>query len=306
MKRVNCRAYSSSANLASGYDILAVCLGIFYDEIQLEKENGTGKVSIISNSGVPSDPYENTAGIAVQKIMADFGISDDLKIILKKGVPLSSGLGGSAASSVAAVTGMNELYGLELDQETLVHYAAQGEKATGSIHYDNVSASLYGQATMVLDEFPVKVERLNLPDSVSFLIVLPEARLKSNTEEMRRLLPHEVSMRDHTQNSRYLASLLHGLAAGNREAIKFGLDDLIVQPARSVKYPYFDTVRKTAKEHDALGAYISGSGPSVAIMIDAETDLNSLKASVEKEMLRYNMPCSVITAGVEGGARIEQ
>lgn len=305
MERVLSRAHASTANLASGYDIVAVSLDLFYDTVEIQKNKGTGKLSIKSEGGIPLNPEENSAGIPVVRLMKDYSIKDDISITVSKGIPVSSGLGGSGASAVASVAAMNEVYSLELDAEAMIRYASLGEKASGDVHFDNVSASVCGNLTLVVNEFPVKVVRLSMPEDIGFVLILPNGRFKSNTEEMRRLLPPEVSLRDHIENSRYLLSLIHGITSGDRESIIYGLDDIIVEPARTVRYPYFTPIRQIARENNALGAYISGSGPSVAIMTDSETDLNKLKSSVEKSMAKVGIPCRIYSTGVGGGFHVE-
>ncbi len=299
-------AHASTANLGAGYDILAVSLDLFHDTVEIVQENGSGKITLVSDCDIPLNPDENSAGIPVLKMAEDFGIGDDLTIRVSKGVPTSSGLGGSGSSAAASAAAMNELYSLGLDRDALVYYASLGEAATGEAHYDNVSASVYGNMAIVLNDNPVKVTTVNVPHGIRFLIVLPLGRLKTNTVEMRRLVPRSVSLEEHTGNSRFLSSLISGILRNDRDSIRHGLDDVIVQPARSSRYQYFTGLKTAAEESNALGAFISGSGPSVAVMIDEETDLVKLKKSIGNTMSHHDAGFKIYETAVAGGVVVEQ
>ena len=149
---VKVRAPSSTANLGPGFDVFGLALDAFHDEIILGKTNKSittnrpwHGVRILTMDDVPTDPQQNTAGLVIKSMKQKFKIKSGIEIRIKKGVPAGFGMGSSAASAAAAALACNKLFNLKLDDKTLVKCAGIGEKASaGTIHYDNVAASLLG------------------------------------------------------------------------------------------------------------------------------------------------------------------
>ncbi|MFB5648591.1 MAG: homoserine kinase, partial [Candidatus Nitrosomaritimum aestuariumsis] len=142
-------APSSTANLGPGFDVFGLAVNAFYDEITLTKTKEK-KVSIVTADEIPTNPDKNTAGLVVKNMIKKFRTKDGIEIKIKKNVPAGYGMGSSAASAAAAAVGFDKLYGLKLDDNSLVEFAGIGEKASaGSIHYDNVAASVLGGFVIV-------------------------------------------------------------------------------------------------------------------------------------------------------------
>ena len=159
---VKVRAPSSTANLGPGFDVFGLALDAFHDEITLTKKPWRG-VRILTADDIPKDPQQNTAGLVIKSMKQKFKIKSGIEMRIKKGVPAGFGMGSSAASAAAAALACNRLFNLKLDNKTLVKYAGIGEKASaGTIHYDNVAASLLGGFVVVKTK-PFDVIRLEPP-----------------------------------------------------------------------------------------------------------------------------------------------
>ncbi|RMF29813.1 MAG: homoserine kinase, partial [Candidatus Nitrosothermus koennekii] len=141
-------APSSTANLGPGFDVFGLALDAYYDQVSIEQiKEG---IVLESEDNIPLDIDKNSAGLAALNLCKDYDIKDGLRIKIKKGVPAGYGLGSSGASAAAVVKALDAMYELNLSNEELIKYAAIGEQASaGSIHYDNVAASLLGGFVIV-------------------------------------------------------------------------------------------------------------------------------------------------------------
>ena len=175
---VKVRAPSSTANLGPGFDVFGLALDAYYDEVTLSKTNKSSAnkpwhgVRILTTDDIPKDPQQNTAGLVVKSMKQKFKIKSGIEIRIKKGVPAGFGMGSSAASAAAAALACNRLFNLKLDNKTLVKCAGIGEKASaGTIHYDNVAASLLG-GFIVVKTKPFEVIRLEPPKDLILCFII--------------------------------------------------------------------------------------------------------------------------------------
>jgi len=180
---VKVRAPSSTANLGPGFDVFGLALDAYYDEVTLSKTNKspTNKpwhgVRILTTDDIPKNPQQNTAGLVVKSMKQKFKIKSGIEIRIKKGVPAGFGMGSSAASAAAAALACNRLFNLKLDNNTLVKCAGIGEKASaGTIHYDNVAASLLGGFVVVKTK-PFEVIRLEPPKDLVLCVAVPKFKV---------------------------------------------------------------------------------------------------------------------------------
>lgn len=275
------RAFSSSANLGSGFDAVAVALDAFYDQVRISLQEGRREVVVESVEGPEAegvDARENTAVYAGMSLLEGEGLNYSVRVRVWKGIPLSAGLGGSGATAAAVVAGINDLLGLKLSPEALVYYAGEGERASaGSPHYDNVAASLLGGLAIV-SRTRRGLKVLTLPVKASFVLGIPVERgvASRKTEAMRRLLPKSVPFEDFATEKGLLALLVGGLATGDLEAAGLGMDDLVVTGARSPHVPCFRELREEAYVAGALGLAISGAGPTVIALTRGEEEQHSI------------------------------
>ncbi len=283
MRSVRAIAFSSSANLGAGYDILSMAHMAFSDTVYAEiVSRGERKVIIESESALPVDPDRNAAGAPAKAVLSEFGLDYVIKIRVIKGIPFGLGLGSSGASAVASVAALNKLLDLNLSLEDIVRFAVLGEKAvSGSPHPDNVAASTFGGVVAVTSHNPIKVSKIPVNLDFRVALVIPRVNTgEGKTKKARELVPQMIEISKMVENSRYLSSFILGLTQGNRELVKYGLNDSIVEKSREPMYPHYPKIREIALKHDAVGVCVSGAGPTTLLLYDNKTDLESIKREV--------------------------
>ena len=307
MKSISAMAYSSSANLGPGYDTLGIAHNAYYNTVTIEEAGNRNFETPVKLevSGLPASPYENTAGLAVTELLKDFEIADRFVISMNNGIPTGLGLGSSGASAAAAVEAMDRLLELDLTLEQKVKYAMLGEAASsGTPHADNVAASLYGGMVLVESLDPVRVRRIKIKDDLKFLTIVPEMVIKSKTKTSRELVPGTVSMKAHVQGVRYASALISGLITGDREMIREGMNDDIVEKAREQLYPFLPEIRKIMNEFDAVGSCLSGAGPSILAVIDDNTDTEKIVSLTGEVVSKHGYNFKTAISTVAGGADV--
>lgn len=208
---------------------------------------------------LPLDAARNTAGQALMALRQSLDLDYGFAVELEKGIPLGSGLGGSAASCVAALVAANALLDAPLAREALYPFSLEGESvASDSHHGDNVAPMLLGGAVMATAE---RMIALDVPDWLHCVVVHPDQVLE--TRRSRAVLAEPYPLHQIVAHSGHLAQFLTGLQRGDAELIRAGLRDVLVEPRRAPLIPGFEQVKAAALDHAALGASISGGGPSV-------------------------------------------
>jgi len=258
-------APASVGNVGVGFDVLGHALAGVGDEVALQATAEPG-VHLTGVTGVvdtlPDEPPRNTALRPLMDLRADFGILDGVVVRIKKGIPLGSGMGGSAASAVASVVAANALWDLRLDEQRLLHYALAGEAvASGDVHADNVAPSLIGGLVLCETQPGLHVTPLQVPAVLSCVLVHPDLAIA--TRAARELLADAIPMALHVRQSQSLAGFIAGCQRGDLDQIQRCLRDHIVEPQRKRLIPGYDDVQAAARSSGALGGSISGSGPSV-------------------------------------------
>ncbi len=182
---------------------------------------------------------------------------------LHKKMALGSGLGSSAASAVASVFALNEILGKPLSKNELLPFALEGEKLTcgGTPHADNVSACLMGGFIIVRSLNPMDVINIDTPPNLYSTIIHPHFEI--NTADTRKILRKQILLSDAVKQWGNVAGLVAGLLKGDYNLIARSLNDVIIEPIRSILIPGFDDIKNAAIAAGALGCSISGSGPSV-------------------------------------------
>ena len=255
-------APASVGNVATGFDLLGHTIAGLGDRVTARRRAARG-VAIESIAGVvtdlPREAERNTAGRAVRSMLdacgADFGVA----LAVDKGIPLGSGLGGSAASAVAALVAANALLDAPLSQHALYRHALAGEAvASGSAHGDNVGPQLAGGLVLALEDRLVPIP---VPAGLHAAVVHPDFVLE--TRRARAALAGAYTLAEHVAQSSHFAQLLVGCYTGDVDAIRAGLVDVLVEPRRAPLVPGFARVREAALAAGALGASLSGAGPSV-------------------------------------------
>ena len=258
-------APASVSNLGPGFDIFGLALESPGDEVIVRAAKGTGIVSLsMTGDGgrVPTDPARNAAALAVQGVLDRLGSTPGVAIEVGKGIPLASGLGGSAASAVAGAVAADALLGGNLDRTALLECAMIGErKGSGANHADNAAPSLAGGFVLVLPGHPP--EMVELPTPADLVIAVAHPDMEVETLRARTILGDTIPLAAGIQQWGNAAGLVAGLYTEDWELIARSLCDAVAEPLRATLVPGFDAVRSSALDAGAVGAGLSGSGPSV-------------------------------------------
>jgi len=307
MKSVKAIAPATVANVSCGFDIFGFAVESPADEviITLKDESGVIIRQITGDGGrLPMEANRNTAGVAVEAFLASVGSTMGAEIILHKKLPLGSGMGSSAASSVAALVAINHLYDNPYSREQLLPFAMEAERiACGSAHADNVAPSLIGGFVLIRGYDPLDVASIPTPSNLYCTLVHPHLELK--TEDSRRVLKTSIPMKDAVTQWGNIAGLVVGLMKPDFALISRSLSDVVAEPIRSVLIPGFANIKAEAVRHGALGSGISGSGPTIfALSTDrtiAEDVANAIQLQFESIKLRSDVFVSQINCQ---GARV--
>lgn len=253
---------ASVGNIGVGFDVLGHALEGLGDTVTVTRI-AAPRTEITAIAGVvtdlPVDPLRNTAGRAVEALRQKLGLEYGLAIHIDKGIPLGSGLGGSAASASAALVAANAVTGNRLDLDALYPLAMEGEyAASGSHHGDNVGPQLYGGVVLALTD---RCIRLPTPPGIVAVVVHPHFVLE--TRRARAALADPYAIGDFVRQSTLLAGFIAACYRQDLNLLRASLADVLVEPRRAALIPGFARVKQAALDHGALGASISGAGPSV-------------------------------------------
>lgn len=303
VQKITVKAPSTTANLGPGFDVFGLAVDAFFDQITLSKTKKSG-ISIVTADNIPTKFEDNTAGLVVKNMSKQFKIKEGLEVSIKKGVPAGFGMGSSAASAAAAAVAFNGLFGLKLDKNSLVAFAGSGEKASaGSIHYDNVAASVLGGFVIVKTR-PLDVIRIEPPSNLRMCIAIPKLSVpKKKTKVSRGVLPKRISLADSTYNLSNAAAIVAGFMRKDPELIGNSVQDIIIEPARQHMIPGFTDVKKNALRAGAFGVTISGAGPSV-IAFAKNTKLNEICSAMVKGFSSAKIECTTVICKPSQGAKI--
>ena len=249
---------------------------------------GVHIAEVFGASSLSTDPTENTAGVAAAAVLRrlERQESSGVRLWLHKQMPLASGLGSSAASSVAAAVAVNQLFGSPLPNKMLIDCALEGEvAASGSAHADNVAPSLLGGIVLIrsLDPSPDLVS-LPVPPALRVVVVHPHAEVQ--TAAARRLVAeHRFEISQTVANLGNVAALVSALHSGDLQLLGRSVQDALVEPIRAPLVPGFDDVKWAAVDAGALGCSISGSGPSVFALADSDQAATAVADAMQAAFL---------------------
>ena len=307
VERASASAPASIGNVGVGFDVLGQSFDAVRDTVTAVREEAPG-VRLGDVSGLvdrlPDTPETNTAlaaGLAVLRgAKADFGV----RLSIHKQVPVSAGMGGSAASAVAAAAAVNALLPTPFSTEQLFPFALEGERVSSNPPpWDNVVASLLGGLVIAARVEPPYLHRLPTPPGIVSILFHPTAQIE--TRAARGILRSDVSMHDAVEHSRRIAAFSAGCALGDVDLIRVGLEDILVEPQRAHLLPALGPVKQAAMEAGALGCSFSGSGPSIfawALQGDAE----AVEAAMARAFEVEGLPARAYHAPVDSpGVRVE-
>ena len=263
MKELKIFTPASVANISCGFDILGLCLDSVGDEMIVREVPEKGiKITKVIGQNLPLETHKNVAGVAGLALLEKVDTSVGYEIEIYKKIKPGSGIGSSAASAAGAVFAINELLGKPFSKQELIYFAMQGEKlASGTEHADNVSPVILGGFTLIKSYQPLDVLKINSPDDLYATIIHPQIEVK--TSDSRAVLKNQVSLKKMVTQMGNFGGLISGLYTSDYDLIGRSLHDEIIEPNRLVLIPEFNKIKKGVIQAGALGAGISGSGPSI-------------------------------------------
>lgn len=273
MDAVTAFAPATVSNVACGFDVLGFALASPGDEVTVRlTSSGVAIDDIIGDRGrLPRAAERNTAGVAAQALLNAVGERRGVALTIRKGLPLASGLGGSAASAAAAVVAVDALFNLRSSLETLITCALEGERlGAGSAHADNIAPSICGGFVLVRRAHPPDIVRLPVPPGLTAVVVHPD--LEIETAMARRLIGDTVSLQDAIQQWANLGAFVDALHRADFDLIARSLEDRIAEPRRAALVPGLAAIKQAAVGAGALGCSLSGSGPSLFALCRTAAD----------------------------------
>ena len=282
--RIHAFAPASVANVGCGFDVFGFALHNPGDEVFLTATETPGiRITKIlgDENKLPIDPQKNTASVSLAAMMADLNFDFGIDLEVHKKMAIGSGLGSSAASSVASVFALNNMLEYPLSKDQLLRYAIEGEKiASGeSVHLDNIAACLYGGFILVRSREPIDIVSIPIPDDLYCTVLHPKIEIK--TEIARKMLRSSISMEQAITQWGNVAGTVCALFTSDYELLKRSFDDVVVVPDRALLIPRYYELRDTALANGAIGCSISGSGPSVFALSNNEYSAKKIGAAMK-------------------------
>ena len=301
VSKIIVRAPSSTANLGPGFDTFGLAIDAFYDEVTLTKTKKG--ITIVTDDNIPTNPENNTAGLVVKNMKKKLKIKNGVEIQIKKGIPAGFGMGSSAGSAAATAVAFGKLFKIKLNSNQLVEFAGFGEKASaGTIHYDNVAASVLGGFVIVKTN-PLNVISIDPPTNLRMCVAVPKIDVpKKKTKVSRGVIPKKVKLTDAVLNLSNASAIVAGFIKKDPELIGNSIKDVIVEPARQHMIPGYEKVKQNALKAGAYGVTISGAGPSVIAFSKNSFDLKKISTAMAKGFKTANIECQTIVCKPSKGA----
>ncbi len=282
MKRIKIFAPATVANLSCGFDVLGCCLDTVGDEmiISITSEPGV-RITKLEGADLPLETKKNVAGVAVEALLDNYSEKVGVDIEIFKKIKAGSGIGSSAASSAGAVWAVNHLLDNPFTNHKLIEFAMEGEKlASGNAHADNVAPALLGGFTLVRSYKPLDVIKLHTPQDLVMTVIHPQIEVK--TSDSRSVIKQKVTLKQAIHQWGNVGGLISGLFTEDYDLIGRSLEDVIIEPMRSILIPEFQNVKNAAIARGALGCGISGSGPSIFSLCKGMEAANNVANAIEE------------------------
>ncbi len=299
-------APASIGNVAVGFDMLGQAFPVAFDRVTATRLPETGaRLGRVSGlvTALPEAVAQNTALRAAQAVLDGAQARFGVRLDIDKGVPLSAGMGGSAASAVAATLAVNALLDAPFGKDGLLAFALEGEAASAANPpVDNVAASLHGGLTLIYRDQPLAVTSLPVPEGLACVLIHPE--FKVETRAARQILKPEVPLSTLVAHARNVAGFVDACHRGDLDLLKACLRDVVVEPQRADLVPFFRTTQQAALKAGALGCSLSGSGPSIFAWA-REPDRARIQEAMVEALERQGVGHTAYSAPLTGaGARV--
>ncbi len=294
-------APATVANMVCGFDILGFALHEPGDEVIMRRVDrpGVHLVTITGDDGrLPREAEKNTVSASVMTFLQYIGKTDlGVEIELHKHMPIGSGLGSSAASTVAGLFAINALCGNPLSRRELLPFTLKGEElACGHGHADNVAPALLGGVTLIRGYDPLDVISLPAPPELYASVVFPHVDVP--TRDARQMIRAKVDLKDAVTQWGNIAGLVAGLFTHDYGLIGRSMQDVLIEPTRAILIPEFYEMRKLAMENGALGFGISGSGPSVCAFTENKDTAVRITAVIQAHLDDRGIGCNGYVSGI--------
>lgn len=287
IKKITAFAPATVANFVCGYDILGFAIEGIGDEVSVSfNQKFENTFALLSNHSELQQlpPEKNVAYEMVKQVQEAIGRTDGIHIELNKKMPLNSGLGSSSASAVAALVAANALYDNPLRTDQLLPLAMEGERlACGTAHADNVAPSLLGGIVLVKGYQPLEVVSIPVPKHWYCCVV--HAHVDVPTRLARKILKTTIPLKEAVVQFGNIAGLIAGIYSGNDQLVSNSMQDVLIEPHRSLLIPYFQEMKKLALGENAIGFGISGSGPSVFALCKTEQQATQIADAIEQLLI---------------------
>lgn len=285
------------ANVVCGFDVLGFALHEPNDTMHLRLTEQPGVVIINEDDyNLPTEPTRNVAGAALLALLRQVPEPVGVEVRICKSIKPGSGIGSSAASAAGAVVGANRLLGERFTKAELVEFATYGEEvASGVRHADNIAPAIYGGVTLIRSAEPLDIIPLSAPP-LHVTVVHPQIEVK--TSDARQILRQQVPLTLAIRQWANVGGLVAGLLQSDYGLIGRSLEDVIIEPVRSILIPGFAEVKAVSKAAGALGGGISGSGPSIFMLSQdaatAQAVAQAMRGVYERLGLDFHIHISTI------------
>lgn len=309
--KVSVKVPATSANIGPGFDCLGIALPI-YNTVTIDETvlPGTGvEINILSQEETFDDliidhiPKDENSIVykAVELLYNSIGQTpSELKINIQTSIPVTRGLGSSAAVIVGALLAANHLLGEPADESALLSIATEIEG-----HPDNVTPALVGGMVLssLEEDGSILYRKINWPDEWAITVCIPDVELA--TEISRSVLPDNVPMADAVFNTKRMGMLIQAVNTVDSDLMKAALSDKLHQPYRAKLVPWLDDINESIKhEEDIMGCVLSGAGSTV-LVISKHSAVDKVKTKVAEVMQNLNVKADIKTLKVENtGATI--
>ena len=282
MNYIKIFAPATVANVSCGFDSLGFAVDAIGDEMTFTKTPEKGvEITNITGADLTYNIDENVASAVIKKMLNEANAAFGISLTIHKGFSPGSGLGSSAASAAGAAFGTNQLLGDIYSDLELTKFAMFGERvACGSAIADNVAAAIFGGFILVRSYHPLEIIKLPVPSELRVVAIHPQISIK--TKDARAVLPKEIALKDAVTQWANVGGLISGLYTDNYNLISNSLVDIIAEPARKSLIPFFDDIKNSATKAGALGAGISGSGPTVFALCEGDIVAKVVYKSIEE------------------------
>jgi len=291
-------------NIGPGLDVLGCAVAGLRDEVTAEWSDVAGVTLLdAGHPDLPNDPARHTSAIAAAAVLEEArrrGVAParaGIALTVRKQLPLSGGQGGSAASAVAGAVAADTLLGSALDTTALLHCCLAAEETVAGRHLDNIAPSLLGGIVLVRSLDPIDVVRLPVPQGLSVVLAHPSQRLR--TSEARGVLPKSLPRGDVVHQLAQVGAIVAACYTNDLALLGRSIDDRIAEPARAPLLPGFVDAKRVAMEAGALGASISGAGPTAFAFVAGNAAGERVAAAMREAYAKAGIDCTTRVTHVD-------